>query len=175
MIPQVTLEEKDRRIPKGPGLVPYFALLSIQTAGVATLLANIVPLYRMMARDFSQYRPDASPWWAVVGILLAQAAYWFGVRRRFSPPRTQHIVLGHLVHFVARLLFVSVTASFTLMFLHRLPDLRNLSYSPVRFLIILIIFFAIFCWTLELERLAKALQAPEGGARAGKDPSEENS
>lgn len=154
--------EDGRRSPKGRGLVLYFSLLSIQTTGVAILLANIVPLYRLMALDFAHYKPDAKPWWAM-GILLAQAAYWSRVRLQLPLPRAGHMVLGHMIHFVARISFVSVTASFTVMFLTRFPDLRNLNYSPLRAAIILTMFFAMFCWTLELERLAKALHGPEGG------------
>lgn len=152
-----TKTERARGGPKWRGLGLYFFLLSVQTAGVAILLAYAVPLYRLMALDFARYKPDLKPWWTIAGILLIQVAYWFRVRLQPPLPRTGHIVLGHIVSFVARISFVAVTASFTVMFLNRFPELRNINYSPLRALVILVMFFSIFCWTLELERLAKAL------------------
>ena len=44
------------------------------------------------------------------------------------------------------------------MFLNRFEALRDMNYPPLRALVVLLIFFSLFCWTLELERLAKALQ-----------------
>lgn len=152
------MTEKSRFGPAWRGVRLYFSLLSVQTAGVAILLVNMVPLYRLMALDFSNYKPDLSPWWAIAGMLLIQTAYWLRVRLHPPLPRTGSIVLGHIVLFVARISFVTVTAGFTVMFLNRFEALKNMNYPPLRALVVLMIFFSLFCWTLELERLAKALQ-----------------
>ncbi len=162
--PQDIMTENGQRDPKWRGLGLYFSLLSVQTTGVGVLLANIVPLYRMMSLDFSSYKPDTRPWWAIAGILLVQIAYWLRVRLQPPLPLTRNIVLGHIVFFVARISFVCVTASFTLVFLNRFPELKDLNYPPVRVLVTLLMFFSIFCWTLELERLAKGLQDRRGGS-----------
>lgn len=142
--------------PRGVGLC--FSLLAVQTAGVAILLANCIPLYRLMALDFANYRPDLRPWWAIAGMVVIQVAYWLRVRLDPPLPRRGNIVLGPIVLFAARMIFVSVTAGFTVMFLNRFDALRNMNYSPLRALVVLMMFFSIFCWTLELERLGKALQ-----------------
>lgn len=155
------MTEKRRCGPKWRGLRLYFSLLSVQTAGVAILLANMIPLYRLMALDFSKYKPDLRPWWAITGMLLIQVAYWLRMRLQPPLPRTRNIVLSHIVSFVARISFVSVTATFTVMFLNRFEDLKNINYPPLRALVVLMMFFSLFCWTLELERLAKALQGSE--------------
>ena len=136
----------------------YFALLTLQTVGVAILLVNMIPLYRMMVLDFANYKPDLRPWWAFAGVLLIQVAYWLRVRLQPSLPGIEGTVLGHLILFAARMSFVTVTAGFTVMFLNRIEDLRRIDYPPVRALIVLAISFSLFCWTLELERLGKALQ-----------------
>ena len=80
----------------------YFSLLSVQFAGVAILLVNMIPLYRLMVLDFSNYRPDLRPAWAIAGMLLIQVAYWLRVRLNPPLPQTGTIVLGHIVAFVAR-------------------------------------------------------------------------
>lgn len=141
--------------PRGPRL--YLFLLSVQTAGVAMLLANLIPLWRLMALDFANYKPDPRSWWAFTGMLLIQVAYWVSVRVRPATPRIGSLLAGHMVSFVSRLSFVAVTAAFADMFLKRYESLKELNYPPLRALLVLVMFFSIFCWTLELERLSKAL------------------
>lgn len=150
--------EKSPRDPKRWGVSLYFCLLAVQTAGLVVLLANSIPLYRLMALDFANYKPDLGPWWAIAGILLIQVAYWLRVWLQPLLPRRGNMVLGHIILFAARITFVSVTASFTVMFLQRFEQLSDVSYPPLRVLAVLIMFFSIFCWTLEAEGLAKALQ-----------------
>ena len=144
--------------PRWPGSRLYWVLLSAQLVGVVILLMNMIPLYRVMVLDFSRYTPDAKPWWAVAGMLFTQTAYWLRVRLHPPLPRTRSVVLGHIVAFVARIGFVSATAAFTVMFLNRFEALRDMSYPPLRALGVLMICFTLFCATLELEHLAKALQ-----------------
>lgn len=148
---------------KSRGLGLYFLLLLVQTAGVALLLANLIPLYRLMALEFANYKPDSRVWWAFAGMLLIQVAYWLRVRLEPALPRTGNIVLSHIVSFGARISFVAVTAAFTDMFLKRYDSLKELNYPPLRALGVLVMFFSIFCWTLELERLATALREGEHG------------
>ena len=158
MSPEETAIEKSHSGPQWRGLGLYVVLLSLQTAGVAILLANMLPLYRLMAMDFANYKPDLRPTWAIAGMLSIQIAYWLRVRLNPPLPQGRNIVLGHIVAFVARLSFVAVTAGFTVMFLNRRDALRDINYSQLRALVVLMIFFSLFCWNLELERLAKALQ-----------------
>ncbi len=161
MKPEDTIAGNGRGGPKRRGLGLYFSLLSLQTGGGVILLVNMIPLYQLMALDFSNYRPHARPWWAIAGMLLIQVAYWVRVRLQPPLPRTRNIVLGHFVSFAAKLSFVIVASSFGLMFLTRFKDLRDMNYSPLRVLATLTILFSLFCWTLELERLAKVLQEDE--------------
>lgn len=173
MSSKVTTTVNSRPGQKGRGVDLYLLLLLAQTLGIVILVGNFLPLYRKMVLDFSSYKPDQQPWW-IGAVLLVQAAYWFRVRLQPPLPVTRNNVLGHIILFVARLSFVSVTASFTVMFLNRFQDLRAMDYPPLRALLILLMFFTVFCWTLELERLAKALQRPEGGTRARQDVSKES-
>lgn len=145
------------------GLGLYFSLLSAQTVGTAVLLSNMIPLYRLMAMDFANYIPDARPWWAIAGILLIQGAYWLRMHLQLPLPRTRNTLLGHILAFATKLTFVAVTASFSVMFINRFQALKEMNYPPLRALGVLIMFFSLFCWTLDLERLAKVLQEEKHG------------
>ena len=73
--------------------------------------------------------------------------------------RGAHIVAGHLAGFVARLSFILASSTFAVMFFVRF---EQLSLPPHRILMVLALLFSLFCYTLELERLARAIQGAEG-------------
>ena len=141
------------------GLVVYFCLLTAQTIGAAIILVNGVPVYRQMVGDFANHQPHPGIlWWAVVAVIIIQAAYWLRVRLQPSLHWRTHVVIGHMAFFVARLSFIFASASFTVIFFARFDQL---SLPPHRILIVLAMLFSLFCYTLELERLAKALSPLE--------------
>jgi len=138
----------------------YFFLLAVETAGAAIILANGVPIYRQLASDFANHRPEPGIlWWGVVAVVLIQTSYWIRMRLQPRMPRNAHVVLGHLASFVARLSFIFASSSFTVLFLIRF---EQLSLSPHRILMVLALLFSLFCYTLELERLARSLYGTEG-------------
>lgn len=144
----------------GSGLGTYFLLLAVQTAGAVMVLMNGVPIYRQIAGDFSRHQPQPGIlWWAVAAVALIQIAYWIRVRLQPSLPPRGHVVIGHLAAFVARLSFILASSTFTVFFFVRF---EQLSLSPQRIVMILALLFSMFCWTLELERLARAIQGAEG-------------
>ncbi|MCW5555709.1 MAG: hypothetical protein KIS67_26565 [Verrucomicrobiae bacterium] len=138
----------------------YLLLVAAQTVGAAIVLVNAVPIYRQMVGDFSRHQPQPGIlWWAVVAVVLMQAAYWLRVRLGLPLPAGGHVVIGHLAAFVARLSFILASAMFTVIFFVRFEELP---LSPQRILMVLALLFSMFCWTLELERLARALHGIEG-------------
>jgi hypothetical protein len=62
--------------------------------------------------------------------------------------------LGHVVLFLARLNFIFASAMFSAVYLVRFNEL---DISPWRFVLLSTVLFSIFCYTLELERLCRAL------------------
>ena len=152
---QVTSVSENRN-----GLGLYFLLLAVQTAGAAIVLVHGVPIYRKLAGDFANHRPDPGIlWWAVVAVVLIQTSYWIRMRLQPRMPRNAHVVLGHLASFVARLSFIFASSSFTVLFLVRFDQL---SLPPHRILMVFALLFSLFCYTLELERLARSLHSTEG-------------
>jgi hypothetical protein len=142
------------------GLGLYFFLLAVQTTGATLIFLQGMPIYRQIVRDFAnhQSRPGVL-WWAVAAVLLIQIGYWARVRLQPPLPRRSHILIGHLAYFVARLSFIFASSAFAAMFFVRFDQLY---LPPPRILALVLLLFSMFCWTLELERLARALQGTEG-------------
>jgi hypothetical protein len=59
---------------------------------------------------------------------------------------------------VARLSFILASSTFAIMFLVRF---EQLVLSPRRITLVLALLFSMFCYTLELDRLARSLHGPE--------------
>jgi len=135
--------------------VMYFVLLTLQTAGAIIILANGGPVYRQMVSDFANHQPQRGVlWWAVAGVVLIHSAYWTRVRLQVPLPEMGNVVVGHAAAFIARLSFILASSTFAVIFLIRFDQL---SLPPRRVVLIIAILFSMFCWTLELERLAKSL------------------
>ena len=138
----------------------YLLLLGVQTAGAAIVLTNGVPVYRQLTRDFANHEPQPGIlWWAVVAVALIQVGYWLRIRLAPPLPDMAYVVAGHLLAFMARLSFILVSSTFSVVFLIRFDQL---SLPPHRVFMMLALMFSMFCWTLELERFARALQGIGG-------------
>ena len=153
-ITRVAPEAEPRR-----GLGFYFSLFAVQTVGAAIVLVNGVPIYRQIAGDFAKPEPHRGIlWWAVAAVALIQVAYWLRVWLQPPLPRSGHVIIGHFAYFLARLSFIFASSTFAVVFF---AHFEQLTLPPHRILMVLALLFSMFCWTLELERLAKALHGAE--------------
>jgi hypothetical protein len=147
--------------PRGPGR--YFSLLAVEAVGFAIIMLNGMPIYHEMMRDVSGHKPQPGVlWWAWAGVILTLSAYIIRVWLRPTMPRSGHAIAGHILSFVGRLSFVAATSTFSLVFINHVGELN---LPPYRMAVILVLLFAMFCWNLELERLAKALIGTAGEPR----------
>ena len=127
------------------------ALIALHTAALLVVLSLWIPMYRRLAAGPGGDRPGVAVIDKVlIAVIVMQACYWGRRRLPAAPPRP-HPILGHLLLFVSRLAFVFVGSSFS-MFIIRAGDTRP---SPVGLLIGTWALFAIFCYVLELEALAR--------------------
>lgn len=137
----------------------YSLLLGIQSVGAVFVYSNGVPIYRQMVGDFDNYQRESGILlWEAAAVALLQSGYWLRIRVQPTMPAGGHVFLGHVAYFGARLNFAFASASFTVMFLVRF---NQLAMPPHRMVVILALLFSMFCYTLELERLAKALRGDE--------------
>ncbi len=70
-------------------------------------------------------------------------------RIRPAPPRFVNVGLGHIVLFLARLIFLLPTAIFSFLFIAKTVDVQM---PPLRYVVILFGLFSLFCYVRELER-----------------------
>jgi hypothetical protein len=139
----------------------YAAFLLVQTLCAAAILYNIQSAFRILLENIGTQNPGSLGNAASVGlaVLIGQFCYWQRLRSVNVPSGYQNIVLGHLFSFGSRIGFIFGGALFSLYFLRHVPAL-DLGYLDLiwRSGMLLAILFALYCYTLELERLGAALQ-----------------
>ena len=130
-------------------------LFGLQTIGALIILRYALPLYRAVVADPAAHRARVSPLiWASAAIILMQAGFW--IRHRLQPPLPQfhNALIGYVILFLGRMSFLLATAIFGFVFIVRRPEF----HIPVsRYLLTLAGMFSYFCYTQEVERLAKNL------------------
>ena len=127
------------------------ALLAVHTAALLVALYLWIPMYRRLVAGPGGYHPGARVVDKLLFVVIVmQVCYWWRRNIPHAPPRP-HVLLGHALLFISRLAFVFVGSSFSL-FIVRAGDT---SVSPWGLLISIWALFAIFCYVLELEALAR--------------------
>jgi hypothetical protein len=126
-------------------------LVAVHTAALLVALYLWIPLYRrLVAGPGGDHPGQGQVWKFFVVILVMQACYW-GRRRLPSNLAAGGVLTGHVLLFLSRLAFVFVGSSFTL-FIVRMQDT---TVSPQGVVVSILALFAIFCYVLELEQMAR--------------------
>jgi hypothetical protein len=144
-------------------LVLYVCLLAVQTTAASSLFWIVFPLFRQMIE-----RPGEPQELKLIvdieimlGALLLHGAYfaryrWIAVRAPFHSA-----LVGHLVQFAGRTSFFFGGALFSALFFRHLPELDRLpaiEQALPRGVLVLWVLFALFCYSLELDRLGRAIE-----------------
>jgi hypothetical protein len=132
----------------------YPFLLASEIAGAVTILWHGLPIYRsLLEQTFVENAEATAVGSAIAGIVLIQAPYWLSTFRVFpSLAVSPHIFAGHALAFIARLNFVFASGLFASLVYARGPEIE---FVPWRAILLAAVLFSIFCFSLELERLAK--------------------
>ena len=141
----------------------YVILLVVQTLCAWVILYNIQAVFRILVENVGVQQPVPTSVLVqiVAATTLGQICYWMRLALVAVPAEHHSIVAGHFFAFASRISFVFGGALFSLYFLRHLPamDLDALGFSFVwRGAALIAILFALYCYTLELERLGHALQ-----------------
>ncbi|CAD5267540.1 conserved membrane hypothetical protein [Bosea sp. 62] len=145
-------------------ILAYTLLLLVQTACALVILFYIHAIFRILVEHIGEQQalPTSILIRVVVAALLGQCCYWARLYRLPLPQGFRSLALGHLLAFAARLGAIVGGALASIYFLRHLPELTRLSDNFTliwRSALLLAIVFALYCYTLELERLAAAWQA----------------
>lgn len=145
-------------------VLTYTLLLLVQTACALVILFYIHAIFRILVEHIGEQQPlpISTLTQVAVAVLLGQICYWTRLYCLPVPQDFRSLPLGHLLAFAARLGAIGGGALASIYFLRHLPELTKLgdSFTLVwRSGLLLAIVFAVYCYTLELERLAAAWQA----------------
>ncbi|MCV9936050.1 hypothetical protein OIU35_06715 [Boseaceae bacterium BT-24-1] len=160
-------------------VLAYTLLLIVQTACALVILFHIHTAFRILVERIGQQQtlPTEILAQVCVAALLGQCCYWTRLYWLPVPQGFRSLVLGHVLAFAARLGAIVGGALASIYFLRHLPELTKLADSFTLFWrsgALLAIVFAVYCYTLELERLAAAWQAePEVEADPSSTPASE--
>ena len=139
----------------------YLLLLAVQTAGAIFFIARELPDFRQLVlfpgEQLLYMRSDD---FATIGALLVmQVAYWYRLHSVPIPFQPSNAILSHLFLFLGRLSFIFGGSLFAVVFFRHFPELDRSTDTLLmarRGLLLVVSLFALFCFTLELERLGHA-------------------
>ncbi len=151
---------------RSPSCLVYAFLFAIQLFGAAFVILSELPEFRQLIYSpgvQTQYSPlDGNLMVAV--LLVMQGAYWYRLLRIPIPKFGRKVLVSHLFLFLGRLSFIFGGAIFTVVAFRHLPNLKfdiDISYTVRRAVLFAVLLFALFCVTLELERLGHSLEIEE--------------
>lgn len=141
----------------------YACLLTVQTAAATFLFWVVFPLFRQLIARLGELQEVSVSVEVqiVVGTLMLHCAYW--TRYRWVAVRApfHSAFIGHVVQFASRASFFFGGALFSALFFRHLPELDAFPTIPealIRGLLVIWVLFALFCYSLELDRFGKAIE-----------------
>jgi hypothetical protein len=145
----------DRTKDKAMKIGLYWILFLGQTIADATILSHVIPIFRrLVTSELYEKTPRKILVFRALGVTIIQVCYWLDQYWFPTLRLGYNALLGHVILFLARLNFIFASAMFSAVYLVRF---KELDISLWRFVILSIVLFSIFCYTLELEGLGRAL------------------
>ena len=140
----------------------YPLLLAVQIIGAIFLITTVLPDFRQLALYPGEQLPylRGDDFALIVALVIMQVAYWVRLQRIPIPYLGSSIILSHMLLFLGRLSFIFGGALFAVVFFRHVPELDHRADALLmvrRGLLLIGMLFALFCFTLELERLGTAL------------------
>jgi hypothetical protein len=145
----------------------YLLLLAIQIGGAITFVWQQLPEFeQILLRPGEQLPRDAVSDLVTFGIFSAmQISFWCRLLYVPIPFRRSNLFLNHLFLFLGRLSFIFGSALFSVVVFRHLPEMGRGTDTLLiveRGMIFMGCLFALFCTSLEVERLAQAFESPRG-------------
>jgi hypothetical protein len=142
---------------------PYLLLLAVQILGAITLTWQVLPEFRQLAINPGDQLPrDGFSDIVSVGVLcVMQSAFWCRVLFVPIPFRRPHAILNHVFLFLGKLSFIFGSAFFGIIVFRHIPELdrgTDFLLAAKRGMIVIGCLFALFCTSLEVERLGQAFE-----------------
>jgi hypothetical protein len=147
-----------------PKTAIYLLLLAIQIFGAIAFVWQQLPEFRHVVVSPGEQLPkDASSDLMTAGILFVmQISFWVRLLHIPIPFRRSNVFLNHVFLFLGRLSFIFGSALFSVVVFRHLPELSretDILLAARRGLIFVACLFALFCTSLEVERLGQAFES----------------
>jgi hypothetical protein len=155
---------RSQQMPDGEttSAIAYAVLLAAQTVLASLVFMIVIPIFREMISHLGETLDiDAHTFVLIIGAaVVLQCFYW--IRFCWVPivAPFQSVIAEHVLLFVSRASFFFGGALFSMVFFRHVPSLT--SFPPFAELCVKLVclfgsLFALFCYSLELERLARAM------------------
>jgi hypothetical protein len=147
---------------KPPETTTYLLLFAVQMFGADFVVWEGLPAFKqLILNPGDQLVSTPYDGLAVVVVLFVmQGAYWYRCTRVAIPFRGPKLFLSHVFLFLGRLSFIFGSALFSIVLFRHLPELGqdiDIFLFGHRAAVLIVSLFALFCFSLELERLGVAL------------------
>jgi hypothetical protein len=141
----------------------YWLLLVVQIVGAISFVWQQLPEFRQIAVNPGEQLPQNTRSDAMVaGIFcVMQIAFWIRVRGVRIPFQRPNMFLSYVFLFLGRLSFIFGSALFSVVIFRHLPELErgtDILLMVQRGAIFVCCLFALFCTSLEVERLGHAFE-----------------
>ncbi|WP_426129492.1 hypothetical protein [Pararhizobium sp. PWRC1-1] len=143
----------------------YATLLAGQTAAASALFVIVFPLFRQVVTHLGE-RQELDFSQQVLIIIFASVLhglYWVRFKWVAVVAPFHNIFAAHLCSFASRVSFFFGGALFSVLFFRHLPEIDALmpvGQTFIRTVYVLMVLFGLFCYSQELDRLAKAIEDP---------------
>jgi hypothetical protein len=146
-----------------PKTALYLLLLAIQIFGAICFVWLELPEFRQVAvNPGAQLPKDPTSDLLIAGIFVVmQLSFWVRLLRIPIPFRRSNVVLNRVLLFLGRLSFIFGSALFSVVIFRHLPELgreTDILLMIQRGIIFVGCLFALFCTSLEVERLGQAFE-----------------
>ncbi len=144
----------------------YLFALAIQISGAILFVWQQLPQFRQIAVNPGQQlahdtSSDVSDVMTVGVLLVMQISFWSRLLYIPIPFRRPNMILNHVFLFLGRLSFIFGSALFAVVVFRHLPELgreTDVFLAARRGIILVGCLFALFCTSLEVERLGQAFE-----------------
>jgi hypothetical protein len=141
----------------------YVGLLAVQTAAATFMFWVVFPLFQQLIVQLGEPQELTLPTEVKIisGTLVLQCAYWARYRWIAIWVPFYSALIGHLIQFAGRVSFFFGGALFSVIFFRHLPELDafpTIGEVASRGFVIFWVLFALFCYSLELDRFGRAME-----------------
>lgn len=161
----VIFSVKLQMFAKLPNALAYLILFLAQSVAVFFLFRLVFPIFYEVVTNLGREQDVkiSTQLFAVFWAIVLHTCYWTRLRWVSVAAPFHNIFIGHMLIFLSRLNFLFGGAFFSAVFFRHLPELA--SFPPfgqalIKAALIGAVLFGLFCYSLELERLGKAIDQP---------------